>query len=129
MVQLARMNNRVIITAMNLKNVTVMAIWAIVLGVALRVEGKADIRPESLKCEYRTNPLGIDVAKPRLSWILDSTDRGQFQTAYQILAATAEDKLSKTKADLWDSGKVMSSDSVAVVYNGQALHSGKKVFW
>ena len=28
-----------------------------------------------LRCEYRENPLGIDVAKPRLSWVIE--DRGQ----------------------------------------------------
>ena len=25
-----------------------------------------------LRCEYRTNPLGIDLEQPRLSWILKS---------------------------------------------------------
>ena len=27
-----------------------------------------------LRCEYRTNPLGLDVVQPRLSWVLESDD-------------------------------------------------------
>ena len=34
-----------------------------------------EIKVESLKCEYLVNPLGIDILKPRLSWILQSTQR------------------------------------------------------
>lgn len=29
-----------------------------------------DLRPERLRCEYLTDPLGIDVLHPRLSWTL-----------------------------------------------------------
>ena len=45
------------------------------------------IQVTDLKCEYRVNPLGLDVASPRLSWILKSDRRLQKQTAYQILVA------------------------------------------
>jgi hypothetical protein len=38
----------------------------------------------NLCCEYRSNPLGIDVLAPRLSWVLASNRRGARQTAYQI---------------------------------------------
>ena len=38
-----------------------------------------------LRCEYRIDPLGIDTAEPRLSWIIKSNQRGQKQTTYQIL--------------------------------------------
>jgi alpha-L-rhamnosidase len=40
----------------------------------------------NLRCEYLKDPLGIDVAKPRLSWKLETGDlkpeRGIKQTAY-----------------------------------------------
>lgn len=42
--------------------------------------------PTALRCEYKRNPLGIDTPEPRLSWALDSPERGAVQTAYQILA-------------------------------------------
>ena len=38
-----------------------------------------------LWCEYAVDPLGIDVAEPRFSWILGSERRGQVQSAYRIL--------------------------------------------
>ncbi|MCX6964504.1 MAG: hypothetical protein NTW41_04040, partial [Verrucomicrobia bacterium] len=46
----------------------------------------------NLRCEYRENPLGIDVENPRLSWIIEERSqrpevRGQKQTAYQVLVA------------------------------------------
>jgi alpha-L-rhamnosidase len=47
-----------------------------------------------LRCEYCENPLGIDVAQPRLSWVSESAHRGEVQTAYQVLVASAPDKLA-----------------------------------
>ena len=56
----------------------------------------AGVTPESLTCEYLTNPLGIDVAAPRLSWVIPAGARGQRQTAYRILVATSDAKLAVT---------------------------------
>ena len=89
----------------------------------------AGLKVDGLKCEYRVNPLGLDAPQPRLSWVLESSERGQRQTAYQVLAATSADQLSKGKADLWDSGKVSSADSIHVAYAGQPLRAGQRVFW
>ena len=89
----------------------------------------ASLRVDGLKCEYRVNPLGLDTPQPRLSWRLDSEERGQCQTAYQILAATNPNALAKGKGDLWDSGKVASADSIHVVYGGQPLRPGQRVYW
>jgi alpha-L-rhamnosidase len=44
---------------------------------------------ERLRCEYQNDPLGIDVVKPRLSWIVQSDERAQRQTAYQVLVASS----------------------------------------
>ncbi len=87
------------------------------------------IRAHKLKCEYGSNPLGIDVPKPRLSWQIECERRGVTQSAYQILAASSEELLASDKGDLWDSGKVISNQSVHVLYNGKALVSSQKVFW
>ena len=82
----------------------------------------------NLTCEYRTNPLGIDVLQPRLSWQLESNQRGARQTAYRILAAASEISLSEGSV-LWDSGKVALDQSVHVVYGGPELGSGQRVYW
>lgn len=80
-------------------------------------------------CEYKTNPIGIDVAKPRLSWQIVSAENGLMQTAYEVkVAATAED-LNKSGRLLWTSGKVNSTQSVDIVYEGPALKSMQKAFW
>lgn len=82
-----------------------------------------------LRCESAVNPLGIDVAKPLLSWNLKSSERGQCQTAYQILVASDESKLREGSADIWDSGKVASDQSTQVAYDGPALTSRRRCFW
>ena len=96
---------------------------------AVRPAGAAELRVEGLKVEYRENPLGVDAWPPRLSWRLEADRRGQRQTAWQILAATSPDRLSEGRADLWDSGKVESNESLHVVYAGKALRPGQRVYW
>src|ERR1700722_17499867 len=71
-------------------------------------------------CEYRQNPLDIDAAQPRLSWKLNSDQRGQRQSAYQIRVASSGNLLATNSADLWDSGKVDAPDSIQVAYPGKA---------
>ena len=88
--------------------------------------------PTDLRSEYLRNPLGLDVMRPRLSWVLtqaDAKDRGQRQTAYQVLVASGRKKLVPGKADLWDSGKVESDQSVHVVYAGKPLRSRMACYW
>jgi len=98
---------------------------------------KSDLEPTQLRCEYLENPLGIDVAKPRLSWQIVISDqlsviskpRGVKQTDYQILVASSEKLLKEGKADLWDSGKVESDQSAHVVYAGKPLESQMRCYW
>jgi alpha-L-rhamnosidase len=92
----------------------------------------AGILPRGLRCEYRVNPMGIDVTDPRLSWILaaaNSKARGLSQKAYRILAASSENALRANNGDLWDTGKVASAESIHVVYRGKELTSGAAAFW
>ena len=87
----------------------------------------ARIRPVNLRCEYLTDPLGIDARQPRLSWGLVAHYRDQFQTAYQIIVATHPDRLNDP--DLWDSGRVESADTAHIVYGGAPLTSGMQCWW
>lgn len=91
--------------------------------------GSDAIRPASLRCEYLTNPVGIDAVNPRLSWISESNRRGQTQTAYRVIVSTTNDKLNNNDGDLWDSGKVPSNQSAFISYAGKALASGIQCFW
>ena len=76
----------------------------------------------NLRCEYKVDPIGIDVARPRLSWQLRSAARGVAQSAYQA-QVTRDGKL------LWDTGKVASDRSVHVPYEGPALESSRRYTW
>lgn len=80
-------------------------------------------RPVNLRCEYTINPLGIDVLRPRLSWVLEHSERGHTQSAYQILVASSRENLLNDRGDIWDSGKVDSDRSVNVEYEGKPLES------
>ncbi len=82
-----------------------------------------------LRCDYAVNPPGVDSANPRLFWRLESTARGQRQTAYQILAASSEKNLARGTGDLWDSGKVDSEETIQIPYAGVVLKSSQQVFW
>ena len=87
------------------------------------------LRPERLRCEYLTDPLGIDAERPRLGWVIAGTRRGARQTAYQIQAASSLDALAGGEPDLHDSGKVASAESTHVRYGGPALSSRDAVYW
>ena len=78
-----------------------------------------------MTCEYSVNPLGVDTVRPRFGWVLKSNERGQMQSAYQILMAGSEEKLRANVGDKWDSGKTNSDRSVNIDYRGKALASGE----
>jgi alpha-L-rhamnosidase len=107
---------------------------SILSAAALLVGGcsmmaKSETSVKELRCEYRVNPLGVDVAKPRLSWIMESSERGQMQSAYRILVASSDDNLNDSYGDLWDSGQVRSDRSNQVLYEGKELKSLMGCYW
>ena len=89
----------------------------------------AQLIVKDLRCEYKKDPLGIDVSKPRLSWVLESDQRNQKQTAYQILIAGSEEKLKQDHGDVWDSGKVESDQMAQLPYAGPDLKARQQCFW
>lgn len=105
--------------------VTMMTLLCLCTDVSAAVS----FRPADLRCEYLVNPLGIDEGKPRLSWISESDQRRQKQTAYHILVASSRQKLDENIGDLWDTGKVKSDRSIHVVYKGKELQSRMQCFW
>jgi hypothetical protein len=64
------------------------------------------MRPIDLTCEYLTNPIGLDIPRPRVSWAIASDRRNWRQSACQILAASRPDLLHEGQADMWDSGRM-----------------------
>lgn len=82
-----------------------------------------------LSCEYLTNPMGIDVLSPRLSWILKSEERNIKQSAYQILVASSKILIDNNQGDIWDSQKVLSDKTAHIKYEGREIKSTEQVFW
>ncbi|HEX2986319.1 MAG TPA: glycoside hydrolase family 78 protein [Caproiciproducens sp.] len=81
-----------------------------------------------LTTEHRINPVGIDIKIPRLSWETRSSDRNVFQNAYQILVALSEDDLQRNRP-VWNSGKVISEQSIDCAYEGPAPESRQRYYW
>ncbi len=82
-----------------------------------------------LKCENLSEPTGTGTNKPGLSWKIRSQSNGTMQKAFQILVAGSIDLLDETNSDLWNSGKVESSESIHVPYKGIELTSRSVCYW
>ncbi|MEM9185135.1 MAG: glycoside hydrolase family 78 protein [Planctomycetota bacterium] len=87
------------------------------------------VAAERLRTEYHSNPLGIDQIQPRLSWIVRSDEPGQRQSAYRVLVASTPELLAADTGDLWDTGRVESSQTAQIVYGGSELGSRARCFW
>ena len=104
----------------------------LLLALGLMSASASAVVVGQLRCEYLKDPLGIDVAQPRLRWVLSadkSAVRGQQQSAWQVLVASSPRELAANRGDLWNSGKVMSDQSIHVRYHGRALTSGQPCYW
>lgn len=96
-------------------------------GFAMSVHAKTQV--VELVCEYHTNPVGMDVESPRLSWQILSDEENLKQAAYEIRVAETPSDLNKKNKLIWSSGKVNSDQSVNVVYEGPQLNSMQRVYW
>jgi len=89
----------------------------------------SSLRVRELRCEYRRDPLGIDVLQPRLTWTLAGEERAQAMSAYRILVSSSMEELKRGAADLWDSGKVPAATREPIPYGGLPLGSRRRCFW
>lgn len=69
-----------------------------------------DLNVLSLRTNSVENAAAVDTPNPTFSWQIDSNLIGAAQTAYQIKLYDADEVL------VWDSGKVMDSDSTYIQY-------------
>lgn len=101
------------------------------LGICLPMAGpgKKSTAPSSaveLRVEYLSDPIGIDVKQPRFFWVLAHPERGQAQSAYEVLVSRDP---AVTSGEQWDSGKLSSNQSSHVVYQGKPLQSNTSYYW
>jgi len=103
-----------------------LKLFIILLSVStINVSAAAKLEVKNLICEYHTDPIGIDIQKPRLSWQMLLDENNVLQTAYEIKVTDQSAKGS----EVWNSGKVNSAQSVNVAYEGPALKSMQRVYW
>lgn len=102
-----------------------LILWA---SAALTVATQA-MTVDGLRVEDRLSPLGIDTARPRLSWLLHAGGRGQRQSAYQIRVAGSIETLATGRGELWDTGKISSAETFGVEYGGPPLRADARYFW
>ena len=75
-----------------------------VLALAISTPALATLRPVNLRCEHLVRPMGVDTPSPRLSWNVESADRGARQSAYRILVAENLAVLKTGNGDLCPRG-------------------------
>ncbi len=87
--------------------------------------------PTGLMCELMEFPektIITDVS-PEFCWIVNSTIKDDFQSAYRILLASSVEKLNNDIGDMWDTEKVKSTESINVEYKGKPLLLKTSYFW
>ena len=115
-------------------NKITIGILSVVFALAISVH--ASLTPTDLRCDYAVNPLGVDPQPPRLFWKSESKERGQKQTAYQILVASSEKNLAhgngaEAIAHVMEGHDLAPSEAAAVmdeIMNGQATPRRSAVF-
>jgi alpha-L-rhamnosidase len=89
----------------------------------------SQVNPTQLLCNNLTNLIGIGTSKPQFSWQITSDKRDVMQSGYEIRLSESKPLLQKGKKLEWNSGKILSDQSVHVGYEGSPLQSGKKYYW
>ena len=97
-------------------------------GFAFSLQAAAPNAPSELKVDNMVNPLCIDTAAPRFSWVVNDPDRGEVQSAYQINVESV-DPLGNVGASVWNSGKMASDQQSFVRYGGTPLSQRTKYRW
>jgi len=85
--------------------------------------------PSGLLLERMSTPLGIDHPAPAMSWVLEHSEAGQYQTAYQVQVATSVRALTQGEPDIWDSEQVASAESSNARYAGPELAPNMVYYW
>ena len=103
-------------------------IFLILITFSILVTGASTI-VVNLKCDQLVNPTGIDIPNPRLSWNIESEQRNWKQSAYQLLVASDSSMLNLNNGDVWNSGKIASSECQYIPFSGKPLVSLQKYWW
>ncbi len=99
------------------------------LFIVLTGYSQSSITIDSLTVEYLSDPIGIDKKEPLLSYRLNSIKNGARQTAYQIVVASKPEHLIAENYDIYDSGKVNSSQSINIKLPHRFDSAHTRYYW
>ncbi|MEI6865331.1 alpha-L-rhamnosidase C-terminal domain-containing protein [Flavicella sp.] len=108
-------------------------IWScllLVVGCKSKYSNSINERfPLGLSIEFIRQPEDVLIvdSKPKFAWEVP-TDIVE-QSAYQILVASSTKNCNDTSVDVWNSNKVLNSQSINIEFNGKPLEVGKTYFW
>ena len=83
---------------------------------------------EQLEVDGIKEPFGVDNKNPVFSWQIKSEKQNIKQHSYQIIVCK-QGLLENERTVVWDSGKVVSSQSNAIPYMGEALKETCDYLW
>jgi alpha-L-rhamnosidase len=106
---------------------TLFAIY-LFLFVACSNEITTEVVVGNLRCEYMQEAV-LAKLSPRFSWEILSTQKGQQQTAWQLIVSNDSEKIEAAKGNIWDSGKTKGSETFGIKYSGCKLQSFTKYYW
>lgn len=122
-----------------LKRKTIFVAWFAVLSLQIYGQRTAVV---GLQCENKENPLLVDNGAPAFSWQLndeprrdkskispDTSYRNVEQAAYRVIVADDPSILRRDIGNIWDSQKVLSDQSIQLIYPGPKLQAAKRYWW
>ena len=108
----------------------IMLVMAMLFSTtAVNAANEGGFEVKGLQVEYLTNPIGIDVQKPRLSWYSEADYRGMTQKSYRITMSSSLEKLQNGDYDIWDTKTVNSDVSTGIKYAGKTLPAKTRIYW
>jgi len=84
---------------------------------------------KNLRTNNHNSPIGIDQKPPVFSWETGTTVRGFMQTACQVIITDNYSSAENGIGNIWNSGKIRTSQSIQFAYGGNQLLPEKKYYW
>ncbi|WP_245940249.1 alpha-L-rhamnosidase [Seonamhaeicola aphaedonensis] len=112
-----------------MRQLYVLLLLVLTVSCNEKYEAKGTLVFNKVLVNSKENPQTIESETPVFSWEVNAEGFNKSQSAYQILVASAEDKLNNNEGDIWNSSKIKSTQSAHVKFEGEALEALKKYFW
>ncbi|KAB2822919.1 MAG: hypothetical protein F9K10_03260, partial [Paludibacter sp.] len=102
------------------------SVW-LVIALLLGACTDKSLKVNDLRCCNTINPEGV--ASPSLSWKIETTKDGVAQVAWEIELASSKELLEKGNADVWKSGKQLSSEQFNIKPEGVNFSEATGYHW